>query len=180
MEYVSNDIYYPDATVGMEYKAKMWVGRSESAPVGESTMEFLGIQYSNSFYNVGGLTVTLSTETSVFNSPTAGRFTTYDYYATVTGIPQHEGSAYFIAQDRLIDSHGHVVWSRKNYCHIQANATFLIVGTLNDAIKNKQYTDKLETLNAPTNIITWDIIDGTLPNGLILNPDTGIISGTPV
>ncbi|MGI6737109.1 MAG: putative Ig domain-containing protein [Anaerovoracaceae bacterium] len=60
---------------------------------------------------------------------------------------------------------------------INANATPLIsTGALADAKQNSKYRTYLDSTAEGC---TWKIVDGSLPDGLVLHPTTGEISGTP-
>lgn len=50
--------------------------------------------------------------------------------------------------------------------------------SLPDGETSKPYSQQLEAVG--TQPITWSIASGSLPPGLSLNPNTGIISGTPL
>jgi len=41
-----------------------------------------------------------------------------------------------------------------------------------------RYSQSLQ-ITGGTSLYTWSITSGALPNGLLLNPSTGVISGTP-
>ena len=51
--------------------------------------------------------------------------------------------------------------------------------TLPDGFYNTSYTQPLLLPNPTTESVDWSVVSGSLPPGLILNPSTGVISGTP-
>ena len=57
-------------------------------------------------------------------------------------------------------------------------ALFITTSSLSNAILNSPYSATL-TAAGGTKPYTWSLVGGTLPNGLSLNPSTGVISGTP-
>ena len=104
-------------------------------------------------------------------------------------------------QDDLIIGEGESL-ILENGANLNANGHNVIVdgGTVDDSIKNSlgdsvKYAPSITTESLPngtvgtayrqtlaatgSDIITWSISSGSLPDGLTLNPDTGEITGTP-
>lgn len=58
-----------------------------------------------------------------------------------------------------------------------------VVEIANDALDDGQvgvvYSDTLATVGPTVGAVEWSVIDGALPDGLTLDPATGVVSGTP-
>jgi Putative Ig domain len=94
----------------------------------------------------------------------------------IAGTPPGSGAFTFTA---------HVADSSSPPQTATASRTILIYGqltitttTLSDAVVGTAYTTTLEAFGGNGNY-TWTISSGSLPDGITLDPSTGIISGTP-
>lgn len=59
-----------------------------------------------------------------------------------------------------------------------SNNIFFITRALPEVMVGSSYSQTLQ-ITGGTSPYTWSITSGSLPNGLLLNPSTGVISGTP-
>jgi hypothetical protein len=59
-----------------------------------------------------------------------------------------------------------------------SNSMILMTHSLPEVIIGSSYSQTLQIIGGASPY-TWSITSGTLPNGLLLNPSTGVISGTP-
>lgn len=103
----------------------------------------------------------------------AGRSPKEERYFTLTGTPTATGR-YAIA-NTAVGTYG--VGYQEIYIQ-EAHPIINISGdSLPDAIYEASYSHTLTATGVAP--ITWSIANGTLPPGLAIAPDTGIISGTP-
>jgi hypothetical protein len=59
-----------------------------------------------------------------------------------------------------------------------SNSMILMTHSLPEVMIGSSYSQTLQIIGG-SSPYTWSITSGTLPNGLLLNPSTGVISGTP-
>jgi hypothetical protein len=60
-----------------------------------------------------------------------------------------------------------------------SNSIIIITRSLPEVRVGSSYSQSLQ-ITGGTSPYTWSITSGALPNGLLLNPSTGVISGTPI
>jgi hypothetical protein len=92
----------------------------------------------------------------------------------IFGTPTTEGSFAFTVT--ATDAVG--VTATQDYTIVVSAAPVIDQTTLPDSEVGLDYSQQL-TVTGGTAPITWSITSGALPDGLTLDPDTGLISGTP-
>lgn len=97
-------------------------------------------------------------------------FTDSDF--TLAGIPTAEGQYDFTI--RVTDENGN--FNTKEFSILVASIADV---TLENGNFGQPYSQTLTVVGPTTPPIVWAIVAGTLPPGLSLDPDTGVISGTP-
>ena len=99
---------------------------------------------------------------------------------TITGTPTTPGATSFTA--KVTDSGaGSLAQTATQTYSIAVNPSSLaiIVPTLPAGIVNVSYAGAQFTGSGGTPPYTWSVATGSLPSGLSLNPQTGLLSGTP-
>lgn len=94
--------------------------------------------------------------------------------AVISGTPTSEGThSFFIIANDIFGN-----FMQKNYtiCVIDIGPTNT---TLPNAAPSVPYSQQMTATACATAPLSWSIVQGALPAGLILDPITGIISGTP-
>lgn len=90
----------------------------------------------------------------------------------LSGIPTSDGTYSFVvrAQTPELDL------MEKTY---SIRVVTILNSALTEAPIGDPYSFSLTIGGTPTGAVTWTLISGSLPDGLTLDPDTGVISGTP-
>lgn len=92
----------------------------------------------------------------------------------LTGTPTFQGSQSFSIQ--ATDSLGNFMVKVFTLCVIGISPSN---STLLSATQGTAYTQQLSATPCASTPLSWQVVSGTLPPGLTLNEETGIISGTP-
>jgi len=92
----------------------------------------------------------------------------------ISGVPAYAGGASFTIEV----NNGIHYWSQEMFIQIRFPVS-IKTEALPDARVGEEYAVTLEAL-AESETVTWEIIEGSLPEGLELDTTTGKISGTPV
>lgn len=66
----------------------------------------------------------------------------------------------------------------KLLCNSLTNVWVMTPDALADGAQNQSYSSTLDIVDY-SNAITWGVSSGSLPGGLVLNPSSGVLSGTP-
>ncbi|MGH9822713.1 MAG: putative Ig domain-containing protein, partial [Blastocatellia bacterium] len=94
---------------------------------------------------------------------------------TLTGVPTAEGAFAFTVQ--AVDSSGHAAQAQLSLIVNRVPLQIPAV-TLATAVRGNAFSQQLEAAGGQPPY-TWSIQSGALPDGLSLNPATGVVSGTP-
>lgn len=98
------------------------------------------------------------------------------FSVTITGTPTVAGTFQCVVSFNKVGADA-TVW--RVYVKVnEGEPPEIIVNDLSDADVNNVYSEVIFATG--TEPITWSIVDGTLPTGLTLDSETGVISGTPV